>query len=55
MSLVMSGLDCHRAPLALREQLAFSRDGVHTMLEWLKKQPGVDGAVLLSTCNGTEL
>ena len=55
MSLVMSGLDCHRAPLALREQLAFSRDGVHTMLEWLKKQPGVDGAVLLSTCNRTEV
>ena len=55
MSLTMSGLDCHRAPLSLREKLAFSRDGVHTMLEWLKKQPGVDGAVLLSTCNRTEL
>ena len=55
MSLVMSGLDCHRAPLSLREKLAFSREGVHTMLEWLKKQPGVEGAVLLSTCNRTEV
>ena len=25
MSLVMSGLDCHRAPLSLREKLAVAR------------------------------
>ena len=55
MSLVMSGLDCHRAPLALREQLAFSRQQVIDTLVWLQKQPGVEGCVLLSTCNRTEL
>ena len=55
MSLVMSGLDCHRAPLVLREQLAFSRQQVTNTLLWLQKQPGVEGCVLLSTCNRTEL
>ena len=55
MSLVMSGLDCHHTPLALREKLAFSGRGLHTILEWLKIQKGVTGAVLLSTCNRTEL
>ena len=55
MSLVMSGLDCHCAPLVLREQLAFSRQQVTNTLLWLQKQPGVEGCVLLSTCNRTEL
>lgn len=55
MSLVMSGLDCHRAGVRLRETLAFSKDGVKEMLLWLKDQPGVAGCVLLSTCNRTEV
>ena len=55
MSLVMSGLDCHRASLDLREKLAFSRQEVLGMLDWLRQQPGVEGCVLLSTCNRTEL
>ena len=55
MSLVMSGLDCHRASLDLRERLAFSKQEVLGMLDWLRKQPGVEGCVLLSTCNRTEL
>lgn len=55
MSLLMSGLDCHGAGVALREKLAFSRQQVLEMLTWLKGQPGVDGCVLLSTCNRTEI
>ena len=55
MSIVMSGLDCHRASIALRERLAFSRQQVRSLLLWLRQQPGVDGCVLLSTCNRTEL
>ena len=55
MSIVMSGLDCHRASIALRERLAFSPQQVQTLLGWLRQQPGVDGCVLLSTCNRTEL
>ena len=55
MSIVMSGLDCHRTPIALRERLAFSRQQVQGLLVWLRQQPGVEGCVLLSTCNRTEL
>ena len=55
MSLVMSGLDCHRASIALRERLAFSQQEVRELLVWLRHQPGVEGCVLLSTCNRTEL
>ncbi len=55
MSLVMSGLDCGGAPLAQREQLAFSRQRAQEALVWLRAQPGVEGCVLLSTCNRTEL
>ena len=55
MSIVMSGLDCHRASIALRERLAFSRQQLRALLGWLRRQPGVEGCVLLSTCNRTEL
>ena len=55
MNLVMSGLDCHRASLDLREKLAFSKQELLGMLDWLRQQPGVEGCVLLSTCNRTEL
>ena len=55
MSLQMSGLDCHRAGVSLRERLAFSREQIAKLLDWLKSQPGVEGCVLLSTCNRTEV
>lgn len=55
MNLIMSGLDCHRASIDLRERLAFSRQQVLALLSWLRQQPGVEGCVLLSTCNRTEL
>lgn len=55
MSLMMSGLDCHRASLSLRQQLAFSKEEVKEISRVLKSQPGVEGCVLLSTCNRTEI
>ena len=55
MSLCMSGLDYSRAPLAVRERLAFSRQETQKLLRELSRQPGVEGCVLLSTCNRTEL
>ena len=55
MMLVMSGLDCHRAPLDQRQRLAFSQSLAEEFLHWLHAQPGVEGCVLLSTCNRTEL
>ena len=55
MMLMMSGLDCHRAPLDQRQRLAFSQSLAEEFLHWLHSQPGVEGCVLLSTCNRTEL
>lgn len=55
MMLMMSGLDCHRAPLDQRQRLAFSQSLAEEFLYWLRGQPGVEGCVLLSTCNRTEL
>ena len=55
MHLMMSGLDCHRAGVELREKLAFSRQKVMDMLRLLRTQPGIAGCVLLSTCNRTEI
>lgn len=53
--LMMSGLDCHAAPLDQRQKLAFSSEGAAQMLRWLHAQSGITGCVLLSTCNRTEL
>lgn len=55
MTLMMSGLDCHRTPLDQRQRLAFSPALAEEFLGWLRTQPGVAGCVLLSTCNRTEL
>ncbi len=55
MNLSMSGLDWLRASVSLREQLAFSRQQIPALLNRLRQQPGVEGCVLLSTCNRTEL
>ena len=55
MTLLMSGLDCHRTPLDQRQRLAFTPSMAEQFLRWLRSQPGVEGCVLLSTCNRTEL
>lgn len=53
--LCMSGLDYRRAPIALREQLSFTKSGVLDVDQTICRASGVEGAVLLSTCNRTEL
>ena len=55
MNIVMSGLDHSAAPLELRERLSFTKTAAGEMALELTKQPGVEGAVLLSTCNRTEV
>lgn len=55
MMLLMSGLDHGTAGAAVREQLSFSGAGIEEMDELLISQRGITGAVLLSTCNRTEL
>ncbi len=55
MALAMSGLDYDRAPVALRERLSFTKNAVADLDRALAGRPGVEGAVLLSTCNRTEV
>ena len=55
MNIRMSGLDYGLAPIALREQLSFTKTAVAELNETICRQPGVLGAALLSTCNRTEL
>lgn len=51
----MSGLDYERTEMALRERLSFPPERVRTLDRAIAGMEGVTGAVLLSTCNRTEL
>ena len=51
----MTGLDWRKAPIGLREALSFTRSRVVELDRLLRAAEGVDGCVLLSTCNRTEL
>ena len=55
MALITLGLNHRCAPVALRERAAFSADATGSALTELLAQPGVREAVILSTCNRTEL
>ncbi len=55
VSILLIGLNHRTAPVEVREQLAFSRDGVATALLLFKNQfPGAEAAII-STCNRVEL
>ena len=51
----MTGLDYRRAPIALREKLTFTQGQVEELDRRIATAPGVEGCVLLSTCNRTEV
>lgn len=52
----MSGLDYQLAPIALREKLSFTKNGVGELVSLIRRtEPRVEGCVLISTCNRTEL
>ncbi len=55
MSLYVLGINHQTAPVALRETVAFGPDTLRQALASLRAQAGVQEAVLLSTCNRTEL
>lgn len=55
MNLVVLGLSHQTAPLALREQLAFTPAELPEALQDLQSQRGVYEAAIVSTCNRTEL
>ena len=55
MPLIALGLNHLTAPVQLREQVAFDEDATALALRELSGEPGVDEALILSTCNRTEL
>lgn len=55
MPLIALGLNHLTAPVALRERVAIDADATPPALAALASQPGVDEAMILSTCNRTEL
>ncbi|WP_114239875.1 glutamyl-tRNA reductase [Dyella sp. C9] len=55
MTLIALGLNHLTAPVNLREQVAFDADSASQALLALGREPGVEEAMILSTCNRTEL
>jgi glutamyl-tRNA reductase len=55
MPLHVLGINHHSAPLAVREKLAFPAERQAAALAALAQSPGVAEAVLVSTCNRTEV
>lgn len=55
MSLVLVGLNHRTAPLPVRERVVFNRQEAEYALRELKEKQSVTQALLLSTCNRTEL
>jgi len=55
MSLVALGINHKTASVSLREQIAFSPDQMVAALQQLKSLSGASEAVVVSTCNRTEL
>jgi glutamyl-tRNA reductase len=55
MSLILVGLNHDTAPLPVRERVAYSKEEAVTVLRALKAEHAVPQALLLSTCNRTEL
>ncbi|MBU9820262.1 glutamyl-tRNA reductase [Rahnella sp. BCC 1045] len=55
MTLLALGINHKTAPVSLRERVTFSPETLNQALSSLLQQPLVQGGVVLSTCNRTEL
>jgi glutamyl-tRNA reductase len=55
MPLIALGINHLTAPVSLREQVAFDPEAAGEALQELTREPGVEEAMILSTCNRTEL
>ena len=55
MPIYVFGMNHQTAPLAVREQVAFTPEQLPAALQALKAEAGVAEAVILSTCNRTEV
>lgn len=55
MGISMIGIDYNKASVDIRAQFSFTKKNAVTAMERLKKEPGILGCILLSTCNRMEL
>lgn len=55
MSLLAFGVNHNTAPIELRERISFGTDAVPAALTQLTGEAGIEEAVILSTCNRTEV
>src|SRR5215469_5468816 len=55
MPLFTLGISHHTAPVAIRERLSFTPEQLPASLRAVMTLPGVHEAVILSTCNRTEI
>lgn len=55
MSIAILGINHKTAPVALREKISFSPDAMDSALYNLYQHPLINGCVILSTCNRTEI
>ncbi len=55
MSLFAFGINHATAPVEIREQVAFAGSRLDDALHNISQQPGIDEAVIVSTCNRTEI
>lgn len=55
MKLLLAGVSHRTAPVEVRERLAFPEGRLNAALQHLAAQPGVNEAVILSTCNRVEI
>ncbi|MCF8010006.1 MAG: glutamyl-tRNA reductase [Clostridiales bacterium] len=55
MSVLTIGLNHKTAPVEIREKLSFAEHSMHENLTQLQSNLGIEGSVILSTCNRTEI
>lgn len=55
MTLLSLGINHKTAPVAIRERLSFAPHSLDAALKTLQQSPGVASAVIISTCNRTEI
>lgn len=55
MPLFTIGISHHTAPIEIREKVAIPRDAIDARIRELKALPGVEEALILGTCNRTEI
>ena len=55
LGIQMAGIDHTRANVKIRERYAFTKKSALRAMEVIQREPGVEGCVILSTCNRTEI